>query len=213
MAGGVLLTQPIAGCRAWLAVAAAGLAGSLLAWWLPANLLDWQPDLAGREPWRAVTAAWVHWSLRHLAANLAGVLVVAALGWVARLPGRAALAWALAWPLTQLGLLLRPELAHYGGLSGVLHAGVAVAAVWLMLGGGLGRGPSQGGRLRRRIGLAIALGVVAKLWLETPWGPALQTSPEWDIAIAPLAHATGALAGAACAGLMALATRRRTMPG
>ncbi len=191
-------------------MAAAGLAGSLLAGWLPANALDWQPDLAAREPWRAVTAAWVHWSPRHLAANAAGVVVVAALGWVARLPWPAALAWALAWPLTQLGLLLRPELAHYGGLSGVLHAGVTIAAIWLML--------APGDRLKRRIGLAIALGVVTKLWLETPWGPALQTSAEWDIAIAPLAHATGALAGAACAalvalvGLVRLAARRRTMP-
>ncbi len=191
------------GRQAWLAVAAAGLAGSLLAWWLPATLLDWQPALASSEPWRAFTAAWVHWSPRHLAANLAGVLAVAALGWVARLPALAALAWVLAWPLTQLGLLLRPELAHYGGLSGVLHAGVVVAAVWLMLTASKG--------LQRRIGLAIALGVVTKLWLETPWGPALRTSAEWDIAVAPLAHATGALAGASCAALLALLARARRM--
>ncbi len=197
--------QPVAsrGRPAWLAVAGVGLAGSLLAWWVPAALLDWQPGLAAGEPWRAFTAAWVHWSPRHLAANAAGVLVVAALGWVARLPVPAAVAWALAWPLTQLGLLLRPELAHYGGLSGVLHAGVMVAAVWLMLMGGP--------RLRRRIGLAIALGVVTKLWLETPWGPVLRTGAEWDIAVAPLAHATGALAGAGCAALLGLIGRARTM--
>jgi rhomboid family GlyGly-CTERM serine protease len=205
VAGGVFLTQPAAGGRAWLAVAAAGLAGSLLAWWLPANLLDWQPELAGREPWRAVTAAWVHWSPRHLAANLAGAAVLATLGWVARLPGRAALAWALAWPLTQLGLLLRPELAHYGGLSGVLHAGVAVAAVWLVLAAAESR--------QRFIGAAIVAGLATKLLLEAPWGATLQTSAEWDIAIAPLAHASGAVAGTACAALAALATRRQTMPG
>ena len=38
----------------------------------------------------------------------------------------------LARPLTQLGLLMRPDLLHYGGLSGVLHAGVAAAALWLV---------------------------------------------------------------------------------
>jgi hypothetical protein len=130
---------------------------------------------------------------------VAGVVVVAALGWVARLPAPAALAWALAWPLTHWGLVMRPELAHYGGLSGVLHAGVMVAAVWLML--------NAGPRLRRRIGLAMALGVVTKLWLETPWGAVLRTSPEWDIAVAPLAHATGALAGAGCAAVLGLAAR------
>lgn len=186
-------------------VASTGLAGSLLAWWLPAAWLDWQPELAAREPWRAVTAAWVHWSPRHLAANLAGMGVVAALGWVARLPPRAALAWALAWPLTQLGLLLRPELAHYGGLSGVLHAGVAVAALWLML------AMAGAGRQRRAIGMALAAGLLVKLLLETPWGPALRSSAEWDIAIAPVAHATGALAGVACAGLLGLTARARTM--
>lgn len=192
---------------AWLALAAAGLLGSLLAWWWPAALLDWQPGLAAAEPWRAFTAAWVHWSPRHLAANVAGVCVVAALGWAARLPAAAALAWLLAWPLTQLGLLLRPELAHYGGLSGVLHAGVMVAAVWLML----AQRPGRSQRLQRRIGLAVALGVVAKLWLETPWGPVLRTSAEWDIALAPLAHATGALAGAGCGAVLALVMRGRTM--
>ena len=181
--------------RAWLIVAAAGLLGALLCWPLPAAWLDWQPALAASQPWRAVSAAWVHWSVQHLAANIAGVLLVAALGHVARLPARAALAWALAWPLTQWGLLLRPELAHYGGLSGVLHAGVAVAALWLVLGK---QGPAFGSR-QRWIGAGIAAGLTLKLLLEAPWGPALRHSSNWDIAIAPLAHATGALAGAASA--------------
>ena len=43
----------------------------------------------------------------------------------------AALAWALAWPLTHLALLAEPALLRYGGLSGVLRAGAAVAAVAL----------------------------------------------------------------------------------
>ncbi len=176
----------------------------------------------------------MHWSLLHLGANLAGVAVLAALGWVARLPCAAALAWGAAWPLTQLGLALRPELTHYGGLSGVLHAGVAVAALWLVLGApktGLGlagtepnaalaahraaprpdaegrerklRGRRQrgSGQWRRAVGAAIALGLVMKLLLEAPWGPALRRAADWDIAIAPLAHATGAAAGLLCAAI------------
>lgn len=174
-----------------MGLAAALAAASLLAWWLPAALLDWQPSRASAEPWRAFSAAFVHWSPAHLGANLLGAAVVAALGRAARLPRRAALAWALAWPLTQAGLLLQPALAHYGGLSGVLHAGVAVAALWLLV--------RDTGR-RRAWGGAIALGLLVKIVLEAPWGPPLRQPTGlpgggWDIATAPLAHATGAAAG------------------
>ncbi len=178
------------GRRAWAALAALALLGSLIVWPLPAAWLDWQPDRAWTQPWRWFSAAFVHWSEGHLAANAAGTAVLLALGWAARLPPAAALAWALAWPLTHLGLLLRPELAHYGGLSGVLHAGVAVAALWLLV---------REHGLRRAIGAAVALGLVIKLAGERPFGAALQTAAGWDIALAPIAHATGAIAGFACA--------------
>ncbi len=182
----------------WAALAALLAAGSLLAWTLPAALLDWQPALAAREPWRAFTAAFVHWSPLHLAANLSGALVLAALGLAARLPARFTAAWAAAWPLTQLGLLVQPALAHYGGLSGVLHAGVAVAALALVR--------RETGR-RRALGAAIGAGLLIKLLLEEPWGAPLRHGGGWDIATAPLAHATGALAGLLC-GAAVLAWRR-----
>lgn len=194
------------GAAAWLLMSGVLGVGSFVAWWAPSAWLDWQPELAAAEPWRAWTSAWVHWSPLHLGANLAGLAVVAALGRVAALPRPAALAWACAWPMTQVALLWRPELAHFGGLSGVLHAGVAVAALWLVAApGALVAGAAQ--RTRRRIGAGIAAGLLLKLLLEQPWGPALQHPAEWDIAIAPLAHATGALAGGLC-GLWALAVAR-----
>jgi rhomboid family GlyGly-CTERM serine protease len=175
--------------RAWVTLAALLASGSVVAWWLPSARLDWQPALAGTQAWRAVTAAWVHWSELHLAANLAGVAVVAALGHVARLPAQAALAWLLAWPLTQTGLLWQPALAHYGGLSGVLHAGVAVAGLWLLV---TTRGRS------RALAAAVLAGLMVKLLIEEPWGPPLRTGGGWDIAIAPLAHASGSIAGLLC---------------
>lgn len=183
MAGGLRLKEPGV---AWAALAAALAAASLAAWWLPAVLLDWQPALAGSEPWRWWTAAFVHWSPRHLVANLLGAGLVAALGWVARVPVSSALAWCIAWPLLHVGLLVQPALAHYGGLSGVLHAGVAVAALHLLR---TERGP------RRLIGAALLAGLALKLLLEAPWGAPLRYTAEWDIAVAPLAHATGAIAG------------------
>jgi rhomboid family GlyGly-CTERM serine protease len=187
VARGLRLNAPGA---AWTALAALLGAGSVVAWWLPAAALDWQPAQAWAQPWRAWTAAFVHWSPLHLGANLAGALVVALLGRAARLPAALALSWFAAWPLTQAGLLLRPELARFGGLSGVLHAGVAVAALALLV--------AARGRARA-IGAAIAAGLVLKIVTEEPWGPPLREGGGWDIAVAPLAHATGALAGALCA--------------
>lgn len=181
-----------------MALAALLAAGSIFAWWAPATLLDWQPALAVSEPWRAWSAAFVHWSALHLGANLGAAAAVATFGWAARMPPRATLAWGVAWPLTHMGLLLRPELAHYGGLSGVLHGGVAVVVWWLLA---AGRGS------RRAIGAMVGAGLVAKLLLEQPWGSVLRHAADWDIAVAPLAHATGATAGLLCA-MLALRGRR-----
>lgn len=189
------------GARAWLALTGVLMAGSVLALAAPAAFIDWQPERAFTQPWRAFTAAWVHWSDHHLLVNLGAAAVVGAYGWQARVPTAAALAWLAAWPLTHLGLLLRPELAHYGGLSGVLHGGVAITCLWLLL-------CAQGGR--RTVGLLVSLGLVIKLWTEAPFGPALQHAEGFDIAVAPLAHTTGALAGLACGAVALFALRRQS---
>ena len=175
----------------WLLLCAALAALSLLAWPLPRDALDWQPTLAAREPWRAITAAFVHWTPLHLAANLAGSAVLALLGWRAGLGRREALAGLLALPLTQLGLLLRPELQRYAGLSGELHALTAIAVLTLVV---------RPGR-DRLVGVAVALGLAVKLALEDPLGPVLRATPGFDFAVAPLAHLSGALAGLVAWGL------------
>ena len=190
--------KPVGG--AWIGVAILLGAGALAGWPLPHAALDWQPALALREPWRMLTAVGVHYSVAHLLGNLVGLLLTALLGWVARVPTAIALAWLAAWPLTQAGLLLQPTLLHYGGLSGVLHGGVAAVAVFLLR---TGR-PAQ----RGVAGLLLA-GLVAKVCSETPWDPTLRPSPLLDIAVAPLAHATGTVAGAACAMIALLVQRRR----
>lgn len=186
--------------RAWAALATLLVAASAVGLWLPANLLDWQPELALSQPWRAFTAAFVHWSDQHLFANLFAAAVVGAYGWAAQLPRAQAVAWLAAWPLSHVMLLVRPELLHYGGLSGMLHGGVAITCLFLLL-------RAQGGR--RVVGALVSLGLVIKLAGETPWGPALQRSEEWDIAVVPLAHTTGALAGLLCGALALWLTRPR----
>ncbi|MDE2080466.1 MAG: rhombosortase [Burkholderiales bacterium] len=203
MAGGLRLTSWLQRPgRAWVTLAAVLALGAALAWRLPAAGLDWQPARAVAQPWRAWTAAFVHWSALHLAVNLFAAAVVGAFGHAARVPARAALAWFAAWPLTHLALALQPALTPYGGLSGVLHAGVALVAVWLVV-----TGPGA----RRLIGAAVLAGLVTKLVLERPFGPALRAEAGWDIAVAPLAHFTGSLAGAACAAV-ALAWHRSPHP-
>src|SRR5204862_6322306 len=118
--------------KRWIFAAALLGLGAVAALGLSSLALDWQPARIWREPWRAWSAALVHLSVLHLAANLTGCALVGALGSVARVPRRSVTAWLVAWPLTQLALLARPDLTHYAGLSGVLHAGVAVVAVHLI---------------------------------------------------------------------------------
>jgi rhomboid family GlyGly-CTERM serine protease len=187
--------RPQGGSAAWLAVAALLLlpALALFGQALGPRLLAWEPALWMTEPWRWWSAAWIHLSPLHLGANGAGAALVAALGVAARVPPRAALAWALAWPATQLGLLAMPDITGYGGLSGVLHAGVAVVAVVLV---------RRSGQGERRVGLAIAAVLTLKLLIEAPWRAAVIHPVGWDIAVAPLAHASGALAGAGLAWLL-----------
>lgn len=179
------------GARAWGGLTALLGLLALAGWGLPREVIDWQPALALSQPWRALSAVGVHYSALHLFANLAGAAAVGALGIAARAPGSAACAWAIAWPLTQLGLLVEPALVHYGGLSGVLHAGVAVTGVVLLW---PPNAPAQ-----RRVGLALLAGLVAKVLLEAPWGAPLRHPAGMDIAVAPLAHASGLVAGLLCA--------------
>ena len=141
------------GPAAWAGLCLILGALALLGWGRERSGLDWQPALATSQPWRAWTAVAVHYSGLHLLANLAGAALVAALGVAARVGPREVVALLIAWPLTQAGLLIQPALAHFGGLSGVLHAAVAVVAAGLL---------ARPGLARRRIGAALLGGLLLK---------------------------------------------------
>lgn len=189
--------------RAWASMAIALALGALALWSAPREAFDWQPGLAVTQPWRLWTAALVHLSPLHLQANLLGCAVVAVFGIAAGLPRHAAWAWLAAWPLTHAVLALQPLLLHYGGLSGLLHAGVAIAALQLA---------RQTHQRRRWIGGAVLTGLAAKLVFEQAWLGPTQVVPGWDIRIAPLAHLTGAAAGLLCGAVaQAIACRRSTI--
>ena len=184
----------------WLAMTALLAAAAAALWPAARELLAWQPAHALDEPWRAWSAAFVHWTPWHLGANLLGCTVVAAFGVAARVPARATVVWLVAWPLSHAALMLQPALTSYGGLSGVLHAGVSIAA-WHLLRHDTGR--------RRLIGAAVMAGLAVKLLLEKPWGSPTQQVAGWDFPVAPLAHATGAIAGLLCAMLLDTAAKAR----
>ncbi len=194
-------TQLPSAPRPWVGVAIGLALGALMVWPAPREVFDWQPQLALSQPWRLWTAAFVHWSALHLQVNLLGCVAVAAFGVAAQVPHHAAWSWLVAWPLTQAALALQPALLHYGGLSGVLHAGVCVTALYLL---------AQARGRRRMIGWAVLLALAIKLAREQPWIGPTQWVSGWDIAIAPMAHLTGAVAGLLCGAVgLAIAAARR----
>jgi hypothetical protein len=179
-----------------------------------AHAVDLQPGLGLAQPWRLLCAAFVHWDTAHLITNIFGAAALALLGWSARMSRAAALAWCLAWPLTHVLLLglggigaaalgslglaanvsdaLTRVPSHYGGLSGVLHAGASVVAVWLVL---------TNHDTKRWAGGALLLALAGKVAWEA-WHPARTLGTLADgapVTSVTAAHAAGLLAGALCA--------------
>lgn len=148
------------------------------------------PDAGWHQPaWAFWSSAWLHGSSAHLHKNLIALGLLAILGASARLPRHATLAWLLAWPLTQIGMLHQP-LHTYIGLSGVLHAGFAVVALHQLT------HPIQMDRHQRILGLILLVGLIFKILMENPWQHALIQPAGSDINVAPWAHLSGAAAGA-----------------
>jgi hypothetical protein len=52
------------------------------------------------------------------------------------------------------------------------------------------------------LGALVLIGLAVKIVLEAPWRAPTQMLLGWDFPVAPLAHATGALAGLLCAALV-----------
>jgi rhomboid family GlyGly-CTERM serine protease len=172
--------------RLWLTVCSLLALGMFAGALAPSSWWSWQPALAASEPWRWWTAAFVHFSGAHFTGNLMALAAVALFGRAARVPAALTLAWLAAWPLTHLALLARPDLPLYGGLSGVLHAGVAVSALFVA---------RRGVGTARRIGWIVLIGLAVKVAWETPWGPTLREDDWTGVPVVPWVHAAGLLAG------------------
>jgi rhomboid family GlyGly-CTERM serine protease len=151
--------------------------------------------IAAGEWWRLVTAHVAHLSWSHALLNAAALLLVLQIfrGRVA--PAEWWLAAAASWLAIDAGLWwLEPQLAWYAGASGVLHGLFAAGLA------GLWRGDE------RRLAVALAIGLIAKLAFE--WWQA----PLSELFAAPVitaAHRYGAAGGLIAAATMLLRTARR----
>jgi len=136
------------------------VAPALVAYLLPgmgaAMMYDRSAILAG-ESWRLVTGHWVHFSASHL---LWDALVLAVTGWL--IESRAYRHFVLLSLLSALAiglvmLISLPDMATYGGLSGIAMA----STVYLALHGWREAGPG------RAMWLAILLLCAGRLLLDT----------------------------------------------
>ncbi|MGC4062988.1 MAG: rhomboid family intramembrane serine protease [Aquabacterium sp.] len=175
---------------------------ALPAWWMgwvpldqapstwPAQAQSWalHPDAGLRQPpWVWWSAAWLHGSALHLHRNLAALGLIALLATASEVSPRTALVWALAWPLTHLGMLLEPGLHTYVGMSGVLHAGLAALCLQQL--------ESGASRWHKWLAWFLLACLVGKILMENPWHNVLSRPATSDITVAPWAHLSGSVAG------------------
>ena len=176
----------------WLWLCGLHAALSLLVWWSPpgvADALTWRAGEWTARPWSLWSSAWVHLNRPHLVGNVLAMGGVAAAGWVLRPGARCTLAWLLAWPLTQVSLLLWPQVGYAVGLSGLMHAGILVLAVQVAL----RRLPIQGARFWG--GLLVVV-VLTKVLLERGWSQPIVWDADSRLPVVLAAHTTGAFWGA-----------------
>jgi hypothetical protein len=178
------------GTRAWLLLCVLHGVASMLLWWADPSAVDaltWRASQWPSQAWTLWTSAWVHLNTPHLVGNQLALGALTAMGWVLRPPLSAVLAWAVSWPLLQAGLVLWPLVGYAVGLSGVLHAGVAVLGLHLLMG--------AAPRGARPWGATLLGGLLLKVMLERGWYHPVLRDTEADMPVVQAAHLTGVVCG------------------
>ncbi|HVE77555.1 MAG TPA: rhombosortase [Gemmatimonadaceae bacterium] len=180
------------------------LAAALVAWLAPAVgdalVLD-RDAVRGGELWRVATGSLVHFSASHLGYNL---LAVGLAGWLLEARGRrvAPLLIASAIGVGAAVMMFAPELARYGGLSGVAYALVVTVALDALGDAGAWR----------RLGATTLAAAGGKLAWE--WGAGVYVLVDADAAgfvPVPVSHAAGAVVAAAMWVAGSIGTDRRAL--
>jgi rhomboid family GlyGly-CTERM serine protease len=163
--------------------------------------LVWYAAAWPQHPWMLWTASLVHLSFAHLLVNLGALLVLALLGVVVQARWPAMLSVLLAWPMGTLALAWWPQVGWYAGMSGLLTAMLAVLCVHAALQAGT-----------RIVAAVLAVALLGKLLSEQAWSQPMAFEPLWGFNVVNAAHLTGALAGLACAMVLAAWLPARQAP-
>jgi rhomboid family GlyGly-CTERM serine protease len=190
--------------RLFAAIAATCVA--LLLWPEALGCLRWQHGAVDAgQPWRVLSAHFVHMSLLHALANLAGLaLVIELLGASVRPAEAVVILLASALAIIGALALFNPTIQWYAGLSGAVHglwAGFALMSV-------------RGHRLRPRAptpGPALPWAALGTLALKLsgmlmPW-PTLASG----LPLVPESHLYGAIGGAGAALVLMACESRQAM--
>lgn len=172
-------------------VAGGALIGLLQAVPAFAPWLEYRRTLLLAEPWRLLTAHFVHVNWLHAGVNLVTWLVIGAL--FARTLGtrRQLLVIAISAPLVSVGLqTFYPTIDWYRGASGMLHA-LFFAGATLSLIRAWQTGRSHGTYLPA----TLLAGGWLKVWLEIPEGASTPYAGWLGSTVVPQAHLMGALIG------------------
>ncbi len=141
----------------------------------------------GGELWRLLTGHLVHFSLSHLILNMLGFSLAVWIAWQRRCEHLVLLTFLAACFIGVAILLGQPNMAVYGGMSGLVNAVmvyVACLGLWVR-----GRWRSLSWTL-----LVLCLGTV--IYEAATGRPALAVSDAIPFVPAPLAHIVGGMTGA-----------------
>jgi rhomboid family GlyGly-CTERM serine protease len=157
------------------------------------SMLEYRRGLLAGEPWRLLTAHFVHINWTHALANAVAWLVLAQL-FAAQINARRHWLTIAVAAATVSGALAAfyPAIEWYRGASGVLHA-LFFAGATAMLLGALLRPPPRALALP----LALLAGGWAKVALELPHGAFTPYAAWLGATTVPQAHLLGAIAGTA----------------
>lgn len=170
---------------------------------LPAGLFEYRRALAASEPWRLLTAHYVHLSFLHACLNGVALVLLGHLFADSLRPRDFFALLAIAPVLISLAFwLVLPGLEWYRGLSGVLHA-IYFAGCVAWIGQVNGRA--------RWLPIAALAGGTAKVLLEHPWDSSFPVHEVLRVAVVPQAHLIGAIVGTA-AGLVLRKRRQQAEP-
>jgi rhomboid family GlyGly-CTERM serine protease len=167
-------------------------------WLLPVELqigLRWQANSWQQQPWQIWTGSLAHLSDPHLFVNLLALLCLAIIGAHLGCGRDEVLAALIAWPLSNLGLLIWPQVQFYAGFSGLNHALAFVICAQSAMKFIVKREFSM-------IAFLLFWLLLVKIIFEAPWSEPLQADVSWGFTVVQAGHLTGMLAALTAAALV-----------